>query len=229
MKTIGIIDLETTSLDPTKGHVVEAALALFSVEHRCFIRARSWLIAAPPDEVAATQHIHGISPALVAARGVPFEEVCKQVHAIATKEVSVLCAHHAAFDRSWLPAFVQNVTPWFCTMDFEWPKPSTSRALIALALAQGVGVTRAHRALDDVMTLSAMFERSAELGADLPALITRALRPKVRVVADVPRSQNDTLKAHAFRWDPDRSQWWREMVREEVAALPFANDVRECA
>jgi DNA polymerase III epsilon subunit-like protein len=226
-QVLALVDLETTSLDPNAGHVVEVALGLYSVDHRCLIRCRSWLCAAPAEEVAKTESVHGIPPELVAARGVPFEEVAKQVHAIVTKEATVFVAHNADFDRAWLPLYVQNAAPWACSChDISWPKPSTSRGLTALALAHGIGVVAAHRALDDVLTLARLFERAAELGGDIPALLTRALRPKgVYAVADTKfdEARNALAKAAGFHWE--KPHWVRKMAHDDVAALPFA--VRE--
>jgi DNA polymerase-3 subunit epsilon len=237
IRTIGIIDVETTSLDPATGHVVEVALAVYSVEHRALIRARSWLCAAPIEDVAATEHIHGIPPALVAARGVPFAEVAKQAHAITTKELDLLAAHHADFDRGWFPPFLQNAVPWVCTLeDIAWPRKSSSRALTSTALAHGVGVVRAHRALEDVLTLAALFDRAAEIGADLQALFAHAMRPKVLAVANTPKPWEmpagdwETLKTKlqdaGFRFvEQPEKRWQRSIARDDIAALPF--EVRE--
>ncbi len=224
IRTIGIIDVETTSLDSSTGHVIEVALGLFSIEHGALIRARSWLCAAPAEAVTATEHVHGIPPALVAARGVPFEEVAKQIHAITTKEIDVLAAHQADFDRAWFPLFVQNAVPWICTLeDIKWPHRSTSRALTAIALAHGVGVVRAHRAMDDVLTLAALFDRAAELGEDLEAMLAHAMRPKARfAVADTTfdEARNVLAKEHGFRWE--KPNWIRAMAIADTASLPFA-------
>jgi DNA polymerase-3 subunit epsilon len=229
MHVLALIDVETTSLEPLTGHVIEVGLGLYSVEHRTLIRCRSWLCAAPAAEVAKTQAIHGIPPALVAARGVPFEEVAKQVHAIVTKEAALYVAHNADFDRAWFPLHVQNAAPWACSCnDIEWLRPSASRGLTALALAHGVGVVAAHRALDDVMTLARLFERAAEIGGDVPAMLAKAMRPKGTFVVagtNFDEARNALAKAAGFRWE--KPHWMRRMAREDVTALPFA--VREVA
>lgn len=225
LRHLAILDTETTSLDPAAGHVVEGALALWSLEHRALVRARSWLVKAPLDAVAATQHVHGIPPALVEARGVPFDAVCKQVLDIASREADCFVAHHSAFDRAWFPLDVQNVAPWVCSCDdIAWPRPSTSRSLTAIALAHGVGVTRAHRALDDVLTLAALFDRVAE-SHDVEAMLVRAMRPKaIYEVADRTFSEerNALAKSAGFRWDAPTKSWRKSMAREDAGALPFA-------
>lgn len=225
---LALLDTETTSTDHATGHVVEVALGLYDIEHGGLIRARSWLCTAPAEDVAASQYIHGVSPALVAARGVPFADVAKMVGAIVTKEAQAFAAHNADFDRAWFPLHVQNAAPWVDTChDVEWPKRSTSRSLTAVALAHGVGVVRAHRALEDVLTLAALFDRAVELGADLPAMLARAMRPKVKVASLMPYEEgNATNRAHGFAWEPHPVKLWtRKIAREDIAGLPF--QVRE--
>jgi DNA polymerase III subunit epsilon len=222
MSVLALLDVETTSLDPSSGHVVELAIGLFSIEHRSLVRSRSWLIAAPPDAVAETEHVHGIPPALVKARGGPFDAVCKMLHAIFMKEVDVVCCHNAAFDIAWLPPYLQKAKPVVCSCDdLVWPRPSTSRSLTALALAHGVGVLSAHRALDDVLTLARLFERAAELGADVEAMIRHGLRPKATFVANVSYDDREKAKAAGFRWEPKTKLWTRRMARDDVSALDF--------
>lgn len=225
MKTIAILDTETTSLDPATGHVVELALGLWSVEHRSLVRCRSWLISAPAEEVEKTRHVHGIPGALVASCGVPFEHVAEMVHAIVSKEATAILAYNAAFDRAWMPYAVQNVAPWVCACDdIAWPKASASKSLLAVAHAHGVQIGTLHRATDDVLLVARLLERSAELGHDIDAMLAKAMRPKVLVeVAErgFDEARNALCKAHAFRWDAPTKSWRRSIARDDLASLPF--------
>ncbi len=221
VRVIGIVDLETTGTDPASGHVVEVAMALYSVADRGLIRARSWLCSAPAEEVKKTHGIHGISPSLVAARGVPFEDAARQVHAVAVKEVQALCAWNASFDRAWFPPTVQEVKPWLCLMnDFDWPKASSGKSLLAVAHAHGLQIGALHRAMDDVQLCCRLLDRCAET-EDLTSKFVDAMLPKFRYVANVPREENSTLKRHSFRWDPERREWWRNLTAAKAATLPF--------
>lgn len=216
MKTLLVVDTETSSLDPETGSLLEVAAAVWSVEHRSLVRARSWLVQAESNQAVA---INGI-PERLLTRGVERDVVMHQVHSIAIKECDALVAHNADFDAKWFSPEIQRLT-WICSCeDIDWPRPSTSRGLTALALTHGVGVVSAHRALDDVLTLCRLLERSAEL-SDLDTMLMRTQRPKARFVANVPRHMNDVLKEHRFRWDPDRREWWRRMFVEDTKALPF--------
>lgn len=212
-----ILDTETDSLDPKTGHLLEVAAAVWSVDHRTLIRARSWLVQAPSNAAIA---VNGI-PEGILSRGVERAEVMRQVYAVAIKECSVLVAHNAEFDRAWFAPEIERLN-WVCSCDdIEWPRKTTSRSLTALALAHGVGVVSAHRALDDVLTLVRLFERAAELGADLPAMLARAQRPKGRYQALVSYDDRELAKAAGFHWDGTTKAWIRTMAKDDVSALGF--------
>jgi DNA polymerase-3 subunit epsilon len=218
MKRILIIDTETTGLDETAAQVIEVAIAIYSVEHRSLVRARSWLVSG---ETNAAEAVNGI-PSGMLSQGIDFSVVNATVHNIAVKECDAIVAHGADFDRKWFSPDVQRL-PWVCSMrDLDWRRKPTSKSLVALALAYGVGVSAAHRALDDVMTLVRTFERAAELGEDIAALLARGARPKVHVVSLAPFEQKDEVKAAGFAWDAGRKLWTRKMAADDVAALPFA-------
>lgn len=217
MKTLLVVDTETSSLDPKTGHLLEVAAAVWSVEHRALVRARSWLVQAPANPAVA---VNGIPESLL-PRGAEAGDVMRQVYAVAIKECDAIIAHNADFDRAWFTPEIQRLT-WICSCDdIDWPRGASSRSLTALALAHGVGVADAHRALPDVLTMCRLLERAGEL-ADLDLMLMRTQRPKARFVANLPREKNDLLKEHRFRWDPHRREWWRRMFVEDSAELPFS-------
>ena len=237
-----ICDLETTGIAPETDRAIEIGMVVYSLKHRSVVRASSLLIAGDGN---AAEGVNGIPSALLADRdaGVVTPEQAWSVFKALAEKVDCLAAHNASFDRSFVPAALREIKPWCCTCHHvPWPSASSAttspideprsrpgKSLVATCLEWGVGVSHAHRAITDCLLIARLFDRVAERGHDVGALLALGLRPRIRVVADLPRSQNETLKQHAFRWDPDRGQWWREMVSEEVAALPFALNVRECA
>jgi DNA polymerase III subunit epsilon len=225
IKQILILDTETTGLDPKRDRLVEVAVAIFSVEHRAIVRARSWLVEGQDNAAVA---VNGI-PAPLLHQGADPATVFHNVECIGLKECQAIVAHGAAFDRQWFPPEIRRMS-WICSCDdIEWPRPSSSRSLTALALAHGVGVVAAHRALDDVLTLCRLFERAAELGGDLQAMLVRALRPKDRVVSLAPFEDRQLVKEHGFQWCQERREWWRTMPEEDTAHLPFAVRIEPAA
>lgn len=218
IRRIMLIDVETSSTDPATGALLEVAMAIYSLEHRSFVRARSWLVQAEENDAIA---VNGIRPELLRS-GVPAEDVHRQIQAIATKEVQAVTSWNWSFDGAWLPELANM--PNFCSMDdVPWPRPSTSKSLAAVALAHGVGVLDAHRALTDVMTMVRLFDRVSEI-ADLSELVAKAMRPKATFeVADksFDEERNRLAKENGFRWDAGVRGWRRRMAIADVAALPF--------
>lgn len=218
MKTILIYDCETTGLDPQVHRVIEAAGALWSIPLRTLIGSFSFVVKADHNPA---ESINRIPSDVLRLHGISAEEAEKRIGAWISK-ADVVAAHSSDFDAGFLPGPIRDMRPWICTKsDVEWPRGGMGKGLRDLAIEHDVGIVRAHRALADVDILVRLFERAAELGADLEAMIARAMRPKARFVADVPRSRNEELKTNGFRWDPDRSQWWRKMAIEDAAALAF--------
>lgn len=209
-----IVDTETTSIDPATGSLVEVASAKFDLEHGKLVDARSFLLERTQGEHGA-EEVHGIPAELVARYGLPASTL-DGLKRYCTGAVATI-AHNAAFDRQWLA----GIEPWACSMDFEWPRPVQSRSLTAIALAHGVGVVAAHRALDDVLTLARVLERCKEMGADLVRMVERALRPKVLVQAIVSYDDRDKAKAARFTWEAEKKRWVKLMFADEVAALGF--------
>lgn len=228
LRRVLIVDVETDSLDAKTGHLLEVAFAMYSV-HYGLIRAGSWLVTAPGN---AAVDVNGIPPELlhVDAECSVSPETNSARCQSAASGCDAIIAHNAVFDSQWLPDLGK---PWICTMDdVDFPKPSTSRSLTALALAHGVGVVHAHRALSDVMTIVALFDRVREHN-DLEPMLVRGLRPKMRIVhrspyepdEEIRNAKNRVLKNHRFQWDGAAREWFRMMPTEDTGALPFETKV----
>lgn len=229
IKRLGIIDFETTSLDPSTGYVIEAAFGVYDLEHASLIEVTSRLVKAPPGEVERTRKIHGIPSALPEKFGHRFESIVSQIREMLSDgAVDVMSAYNAKFDKSWLPSDVADACPWVCLCDdIEWPRESGGKSLLAVAHAHGVQIGSLHRAANDVLLCADLLTRAHELGADLVDLVTRGLRPKVRYRANVSFDTNQLAKDAGFRWDPAGKMWWKEFVPEDVAALNLPFEIRE--
>jgi DNA polymerase-3 subunit epsilon len=135
-----------------------------------------------------------------------------------------ILAHNAAFDRQWfgrgaLPALDK---PWICSMeDIRWPREKHLRAAPSvrdLAIAHGVPVWAAHRALTDCTYLVQVLERCS----DLEDLLLAALEPRLLFRATLSYAERHRAKEAGFRWnDPVRGAWSRRLSEREAQALPF--------
>lgn len=220
MRAVLLFDLETTGLDPQTCRVIEAAGALWSVPHRTLIGAFSFIVKA--DENPA-ERFNRIPPAVLRDHGIAPTEAEKRISAWFGKADAIV-AHNAPFDASFLPTPIRDMRPWIDTKaDVEWPHGKIGCGLRDLAADHGVGIVRAHRAASDVDILVRLFERVAELGHDVEAMLLRAMRPKATfAVADTrfDEARNELAKQNGFRWE--KPHWIRRMAIEDAASLPFA-------
>ena len=145
-------------------------------------------------------------------------------------ESIAMVAHNASFDasfinhdthhRGYLEAAARK--PWVCSMrHIEFPKKSPDRKLTSIALAHGVGIVSAHRAMSDCDILARLFTRVHEMGHDLNELMRLAMRPRVIVQALVDYHDRQKAKDAGFDWDGDSKTWTKEVVKEDWQKTGF--------
>jgi DNA polymerase-3 subunit epsilon len=214
-----IIDTETTGLTPQEGQCIEVGAILFHVPSRSVLTQISFLL--PCDENPA-QAVNGIDPAITNI-DVSWAESLECFHSL-EHNADALVAHSAAFDRQWfgIDVLPELTLPWICSKDdIRWPADRRLRpapSLAELALAYGVPVWAAHRALTDCTYLAQVFQRCD----DLEALLQRALEPRSLVKALVSFDEREQANAAGFRWnEPVPKAWTRRLSAREIAELPF--------
>jgi len=214
-----IVDTETSGLDPVSGKCLEVGAVLFDVPHRAVLSQLSFLL---PASANPARHVNGIDPAVTRLEQ-PWRQSLQMLAAMVSGADAVL-AHNAAFDRQWfgiepLPALD---LPWICSMDdIRWPadrhlkhRPSVQ----ALALAYGVPVWAAHRALTDCIYLVQVLERCEQL----EQLLVEAQEPRQLFCAQLPYAERFRAKQAGFRWnDPVAGAWSRRLSEREARSLPF--------
>jgi DNA polymerase-3 subunit epsilon len=215
-----LLDTETTALSPAEGQCLEVGAVLFHVPSRTVLSQVSFLLPAASNPAEA---INGI-PAAATRLPQPWQAGLACFEALVAATDAVL-AHNAAFDRQWfghglLPALAK---PWICSMDdIRWPPERHLRArpsLRDLALAYGVPVWAAHRALTDCTYLAQVFERCAEL----ETLLQAALEPRQLYKACLSYDERHLAREAGFRWnEPVSGAWCRRLSQREVEALPFS-------
>ena len=220
MRRALLLDTETTGVDPTVDRVIEVAACLYDLELGCPLESYASLVRAPGNPIERVNRI----PAAALPDANHAIEVWRRVAELA-RTADVIAAHKAEFDQSFVRAAgIESLAgrTWVCTMeDFVWE--GGSRKLVEIALGYGLGIASAHRALTDVDTMARVLTRVRELGGDLPALFRRAARPKALFYALVSYERRQVAKDHGFHWDEPKhgKNWFRTMVPEDTAALPF--------
>jgi DNA polymerase-3 subunit epsilon len=219
-RTLLILDTETTGLEPENHCCVEVGAILFDVQSRAVLAQQSFLL---PAETNAAEPINRI-PAAVTRLPQPWKQALLWFQNL-LDAADVLVAHNAAFDRQWfgrgeLPTVTQ---PWLCSMeDMRWPADRQLRSRPSvrdLALAYGVPVWAAHRALTDCIYLAEVFARCD----DLEQLLLQGLEPRKLVRAKVSYDDRQLARDAGFRWnDPIKGAWARRMSAREIQELSFS-------
>ncbi|WP_399238330.1 3'-5' exonuclease [Synechococcus sp. CS-1328] len=214
-----ILDTETTALSPADGSCIEVGAVLFHVPSRAVLSQVSFLL---PCNINPAEHVNGIAAEWTRLEQ-PWQAGLQCFLAMAAAADAVL-AHNAAFDRQWfghgeLPALEQ---PWICSMeDIRWPAEKHLRSnpsVRDLALAYGIPVWAAHRALTDCIYLAQVFERCS----DLDTLLAAAQEPRHLYRANLSYAERHRAKEAGFRWnDPVPGAWSRRLSESEVQALGF--------
>lgn len=238
-ENILIVDTETTGIDPKVDVAIEVGLVLYSVRLRTIRECFSVLIKHDSN---AAVHVNRI-PVDALADGRDREKAMSVVKVFA-KRADCIVAHNAEFDKGFLPDLGK---PWVCScFDIDWPghaketsptdepRVHPGRSLVATCLDYGIGVASAHRALTDCLLLARLFDRVAEMGHDVNAILTHGMRPKAKFWIVEARKgvgnkydpkKNDVYKMYGFKWnDPD---WVRTMAYEDAEYLPFEVKVLE--
>jgi len=214
-----ILDTETTALSPQEGICIEVGAVLFHVPSRSVLQQLSFLL---PCSSNPAEGINGLPPA-VTRLPQPLEAALDLFQA-QLRGAEVVVAHNAAFDRQWFGqgCLPDLSLPWICSMeDIRWPaerllKPTPS--VRDLALAYGVPVWAAHRALTDCQYLVHVFERCA----DLEALLVAAQEPRELYRARLSYAERHLAREAGFRWnEPVVCAWSRRLSQREAEALPF--------
>ena len=219
MRTLLIIDTETTGLDPQLDHCLEVGVILFDVPSRQVLAQHSFLL---PVDANAAEAINRI-PAAATNLPQPWRPALSYLQSL-LDAADVLVAHNAAFDRQWfgrghLPA---TDKPWLCSMEeMRWPAERLLRSRPSvrdLALAYEIPVWAAHRALTDCIYLAEVFRRCDEL----EQLVERGLEPRQLMRAQVSYDDRHLARDAGFRWnEPVKGAWARRLSEREARDLDF--------
>ena len=218
-ENILILDTETTGLDNEKDDCLEVGSILFNVKNRSVLAQQSFLL---PVEINNAEKINNI-PAEITRLPQPLSEAIKYFESL-VRVSDVIVAHNAEFDMKWfgLNKLPQIEKQWICSMDdITWPvdrQLKTRPSVRDLALAYGVPVWNAHRALTDCIYLAEVFKRCSEL----EKMLIRALEPKVLLRAEISYEKRHLARNAGFRWnDAIKGAWSRKMSRRDMEKLEF--------
>ena len=219
--TVLLLDTVATGQKEKGGEIIEIAAALYSVQYRCVIGQISTLLPLQrPSNLAAKVNQIPVGAALSVTSHQ--YETMGQILLSWAADAKYCIVHNAEHERKWL-ADHWLLAPlchrtWLCSSyDFVWPRQQRpGMNLVHLALAHGISVTCANRALSACQLIASLLTHA---GDSLPELIARAARPKCRVLAKVHSLAREKVHNAGFKWDAATRVWSRWMAIEDLPSL----------
>ena len=212
---VTLADTETDGLD---GPVIELALVRWNVQHACIVSTWSSLVMHHQNRGESVNRI----PADALDRGLLKSDIATRLCEELPK-APVILGWNIQYDRQGLEELVSVPLPftWVDAMNVAWPLAKPYAPLYEVALANGVPIVQAHRALSDCLTLARLLERMAEQGINVRELLRKAAEPRRLYQGLQKFEDNQTAKDMGFWWEQGRKMWLRRATPSEVAALPF--------
>jgi DNA polymerase-3 subunit epsilon len=219
MKTILIMDTETSGINHQKDRVLEIAGILYDIDSRSIIQQVSTLIYT---EENAAEHINHICVDSLKASKMQVEiasiELLKQMW----HEADAIVAHNASFDRNFCKQWpmvnlFSETKKWVCSKsDITWPKTSDLK-LTTIATAMGVDNLSAHRALADCLMLAQCFAKLPDLKEQLMSSAHKNIYK-----ANVSYEDKHLPKEAGFYWNHDMRRWEKKMTDEQATLINFS-------
>jgi DNA polymerase-3 subunit epsilon len=220
-----VLDTETTGFDVENDRVIELGMLLFEFDpvsgviHQVlevFDELEDPGFEIPPASIA----VHHITDDMVRGKRIDDTRVAGLL-----KNVDVVIAHNASFDRPFVEARwpVFETLNWGCSIkDIDWREEGFGSAKLEYLLSTQGYFYEAHRAETDCWALIALLNQVLPQSQQtaLLALLEKLNQAQQKVYAiNSPFETKDMLKARGYRWSPDLRCWSR--------VLPSAPDMQQ--
>ncbi|MBN8818379.1 MAG: DNA polymerase III subunit epsilon [Sphingomonas sp.] len=219
---LGIIDTETTGLDPTTNELIEVAISMMTIS------ADGGLHHIEEPVCWLEQPSLPLEPRIIQVTGLTDDDLAGQQfddHDIADMlwRCDVLVSHNARFDRAFLARRFGGLIdkPWGCTAtDIDWLSHGLGGRSLGHLLYEAGYFFDAHRAGPDSWALACLLAGQASDGRTYAAHLTDAVRMiSHRIYARrAPYQVKDRLKARGYRWDANERCWWIDLHPEAAGA-----------
>ena len=222
---IGIVDLETTGLNPETDAIIELALMLVWVDEEREVIAHigpfSWLEDPKVELDPRVSLVTGLANHML--KGHKIDDVSVERY---LSRADVLVSHNASFEIGFLERRYPSLghAKWGCSLkDIDWLMANLDGRAQGHLLAQHGWYSEAHRAGLDVWALFVLLsERRRGIGpgaerTHLQRLLETVETDTVMVEArGAPFDKKDVLKARQYRWNANAGFWQKELRAEFV-------------
>jgi DNA polymerase-3 subunit epsilon len=213
-----VLDTETTGFDVENDRVIELGMLLFEFDpvsgaiHQVlevFDELEDPGFEIPPASIA----VHHITDDMVRGKRIDDGRVEGLL-----KNVDVVIAHNASFDRPFVEARwpVFETLNWGCSIkDIDWREEGFGSAKLEYLLSTQGYFYEAHRAETDCWALIALLNQVLPQSQQtaLLALLEKLNQAQQKVYAiNSPFETKDMLKARGYRWSPDLRCWSRVLA-----------------
>lgn len=163
----GLIDVETTGLNPGKDEIIEFSIVLFAFDQdtgeiKGIVDEYTGLCDPGRSIPKTASEIHGITKRDVKGKKLNTYKIDTMI-----RQADFLISHNAKFDSKFVRILfpIAYAKPWLCSMnDIDWKsKGFRSKALQNLLKDHNITVDEAHRANSDVKAcLALLYQKNSE-------------------------------------------------------------------
>ena len=215
-----VLDTETTGFDVAQDRVIELGMLAFEFDPVTGVVYRVVDVldeledpgfAIPPETIA----VHHITDEMVRGHRISDERVAEFL-----KNVEVVIAHNAAFDRPFVEARwpLFEKLNWACSIkDINWREEGFGSAKLEYLLSTQGYFYDAHRAEADCWALLELLNLvlpQSQQTALLTVLMTLNKPQKKIYAINSPFETKDKLKARNYRWSAELRCWSRILTSE---------------
>lgn len=211
------LDLETTGLSKIKDRPIEASATLWTTNFSRSLGSTTLLIQSDGVKVSSeSTEKTGITQAMVDNFGVEPSFAFDTMVNYINRAEAIVAFNGRRFDIPMYNEWARRLGKQFpekLVIDPFCDLPMLGQELITMCAKRGIHYN-AHEAGADV---GAMLTLMSDF--DFEVVLERAKSPVVVVRSKQDRSQNDRVKKHKFRWNPERKIWWKAVKEIDLNEL----------
>jgi DNA polymerase-3 subunit epsilon len=225
-KLIGVfLDTETTGLSCVTDRIIELGMVKFEYTEdgrifRLLDEFNRYQDPGMPIPEAITK-LTGITDDMVKGHQINVEEVDSYL-----KDVDIIIAHNAQFDRAFFEIIFLTITPkpWGCSMyDIDWKNEGISSHKLEYIAYKYNFFFEGHRAITDCLAGVHILSQESLISKQpvLKQLLESALAIRFRLWAtNAPYESKDLLKTRGYRWSMNQNDkqraWFIELKEDQI-------------